>query len=144
MNKILLIGNLTRNLELKYTSTNKSVLDTNIAVQRQYSNQNGERETDFINIQVWGKQAENLDKYCGKGSKIAIEGELRVDTYEKSDGSKGYKTYVLVSNVEFLDTKKKEEKPTIEVNEEVETDPFEEMNSQVKLDDLDLDSSLPF
>lgn len=144
MNKILLIGNLTRNLELKYTSTNKSVLDTNIAVQRQYSNQNGERETDFINIQVWGKQAENLDKYCGKGSKIAIEGELRVDTYEKSDGSKGYKTYVLVSNVEFLDTKKKEEKPTIEVNEEVKEDIFEDFGQQVNLDDLNLEDSLPF
>ena len=146
MNKIILIGNLTRNLELKYTSTNKAVLDTNIAVQRQYSNQNGERETDFINIQIWGKQAENLNKYCGKGSKIAIEGELRVDTFEKSDGNKGYKTYVLVNNVEFLDTKKKEEeeKPTIEVNEEVKEDPFEEMNSQVKLDDLELEDSLPF
>lgn len=145
MNKILLIGNLTRNLELKYTSTNKSVLDTNIAVQRQYSNQNGERETDFINIQVWGKQAENLDKYCGKGSKIAIEGELRVDTYEKSDGSKGYKTYILVSNVEFLDTKKKEEeKLTIEVNEEVKEDIFEDFGQQVNLDDLNLEDSLPF
>lgn len=145
MNKILLIGNLTRNLELKYTSTNKAVLDTNIAVQRPRTNQNGERETDFINIQVWGKQAENLDKYCGKGSKIAIEGELRVDTYEKSDGSKGYKTYVLVSNVEFLDTKKKEEeKPTIEINEEVEQDPFEELGQQVNLDDLDLSQELPF
>lgn len=145
MNKIILLGNITRNLELKYTSTNKAVLDTNIAVQRQRTNQNGERKTDFINIQIWGKQAENLDKYCGKGSKIAIEGELRVDTYEKSDGSKGYKTYVLVSNVEFLDTKKKEEeKPTIEVNEEVEQDPFEEMNSQINLDDLDLSQELPF
>lgn len=145
MNKIILIGNLTRNLELKYTSTNKAVLDTNIAVQRQYSNQNGERETDFINIQVWGKQAENLDKYCGKGSKIAVEGELRVDTYEKNDGSKGYKTYVLVSNVEFLDTKKKEEeKPTIEVNEEVKEDIFEEFGQQVNLDDLDLSQELPF
>lgn len=145
MNKILLIGNLTRNLELKYTSTNKAVLDTNIAVQRPRTNQNGERETDFINIQVWGKQAENLDKYCGKGSKIAIEGELRVDTYEKSDGSKGYKTYVLVSNVEFLDTKKKEEeKPTIEVNEEVKEDIFEEFGQQVNLDDLDLSQELPF
>lgn len=139
MNKIILIGNLTRNLELKYTSTNKAVLDTNIAVQRQYSNQNGERETDFINIQIWGKQAENLNKYCGKGSKIAIEGELRVDTFEKSDGSKGYKTYVLVSNVEFLDTKKKEEeKPTIEVNEEVETDPFEDFGKELELSDDDL------
>ncbi len=138
MNKIILIGNLTRNLELKYTSTNKAVLDTNLAVQRPRINQNGERETDFINIQVWGKQAENLSKYCGKGSKIAIEGELRIDTYEKNDGSKGYKTYVLVSNVEFLDTKKKEEKPAIEVNEEVKEDIFEEFGKELKLSDDDL------
>lgn len=145
MNKVILCGNLTRNLELKYTNSNKAVLDTNIAVQRQYSNQNGERETDFINIQVWGKQAENLSKYCGKGSKIAVEGELRVDTYSKNDGSKGYKTYVLVINVEFLDTKKKEEeKPTVEVNEEVEKDIFENFGQQVNLDDLDLSQELPF
>lgn len=144
MNKVILIGNVTRNLGLRYTNSNKAVLETNLAVQRQRTNQNGERETDFINIQVWGKQAENLSKYCGKGSKIAVEGELRVDTFEKNDGSKGYKTYVLVSNVEFLDTKKKEENTSIETKKEVENDPFEEINNQIKLDDLDVNDNLPF
>lgn len=144
MNKVILIGNITRNLGLRYTNSNKAVLETNLAVQKQRTNQNGERETDFINIQVWGKQAENLSKYCGKGSKIAVEGELRVDTFEKNDGSKGYKTYVLVSNVEFLDTKKKEENTSIETKKEVEKDPFEEINNQIKLDDLDVNDNLPF
>lgn len=144
MNKVILIGNITRNLGLRYTNSNKAVLETNLAVQKQRTNQNGERETDFINIQVWGKQAENLSKYCGKGSKIAVEGELRVDTFEKNDGSKGYKTYVLVSNVEFLDTKKKEENTSIETKKEVENDPFEEINNQIKLDDLDVNDNLPF
>lgn len=132
MNKVIFIGNLTHNLELKYTSYNKAVLDTSIAVQRPYSNQNGERETDFINIQVWGKQAENLKKYCEKGSKIAIDGELRTSSYEKSDGTRGYRTFVLVENVEFLSTNKKKEQckqPKID-----NTSVFEEFGKQVEED----------
>lgn len=131
MNKIILSGNLTHNLELKYTSSNKAVLDTSIAVQRPYSNQNGERETDFINIQVWGKQAENLKKYCEKGSKIAIEGELRTSSYEKSDGTRGYKTFVLVNSFEFITTKKKEQNKQ---QKRDNTSVFEEFGKQVERD----------
>lgn len=141
MNLIVLSGRITRNLELKYTINNKAIIETNIAVKRGFND-----EVDFINIQVWGKQAENLAKYCGKGSMIALNGELRIDTFDKNDGTKGYKNYVLVNSIEFLDNKKKEEKTNTEIVRDVMQgkNPYEEANCQVKLDDLDLEDSLPF
>lgn len=135
MQRFIGIGNITRNLELKYTTTNKAILETNIAIKRGFTD-----ETDFINIQVWGKQAENLAKYCGKGSKIAIEGELRVDSFDGRDGKKVYKTYILVGSVEFLDTKKKENK--VEEKQEVvnNTDIFQDFANEVEIEE----SMLPF
>lgn len=135
MQRFIGIGNITRNLELKYTTTNKAIIETNIAIKRGFTD-----ETDFINIQVWGKQAENLAKYCGKGSKIAIDGELRIDSFDGRDGKKVYKTYILVGSVEFLDTKKKENK--VEEKQEVvnNTDIFQEFANEVEIDPM----SLPF
>lgn len=135
MNKFIGLGNITRNLELKYTTNNKAILETNIAIKRGFTD-----ETDFINIQVWGKQAENLAKYCGKGSKIAIEGELRVDSFDGRDGKKVYKTYIYVNSVEFLDTKKKENKA--EEKQEVvnNTDIFQDFANEVEIEE----SMLPF
>lgn len=135
MQKFYGIGNITRNLELKYTTTNKAIIETNIAIKRGFTD-----ETDFINIQVWGKQAENLAKYCGKGSKIAIDGELRIDSFDGRDGKKVYKTYILVGSVEFLDTKKKENK--VEEVQEVknETDAFQDFANEVEIEE----SMLPF
>lgn len=135
MQRFIGIGNITRNLELKYTTTNKAILETNIAIKRGFTD-----ETDFINIQVWGKQAENLAKYCGKGSKIAIDGELRIDSFDGRDGKKVYKTYILVGSVEFLDTKKKENK--VEEKQEAvdNTDIFQEFANEVEIDPM----SLPF
>ena len=133
MQRFIGIGNITRNLELKYTTTNKAILETNIAIKRGFTD-----ETDFINIQVWGKQAENLAKYCGKGSKIAIDGELRIDSFDGRDGKKVYKTYILVGSVEFLDTKKKENKA--EEKQEVvnEIDAFRDFADEVEITENDL------
>lgn len=135
MQRFIGIGNITRNLELKYTTTNKAIIETNIAIKRGFTD-----ETDFINIQVWGKQAENLAKYCGKGSKIAIDGELRIDSFDGRDGKKVYKTYILVGSVEFLDTKKKENK--VEEKQEAvdNSDVFQEFANEVEIDSM----SLPF
>lgn len=102
MNKIILSGNLVRNLDLKNTKDNKLVLETVIAVKRGFTD-----ESDFITIQVWNKLAENLNKYCGKGSKILVNGELRTSNYKDKDNKTVYKTYVLVSEIEFLDGKPK-------------------------------------
>ena len=135
MQRFIGIGNITRNLELKYTTTNKAILETNIAIKRGFTD-----ETDFINIQVWGKQAENLAKYCGKGSKIAIDGELRIDSFDGRDGKKVYKTYILVGSVEFLDTKKKENKVEEKQKAVDNTDIFQEFANEVEIDPM----SLPF
>lgn len=82
MNKVILIGRLTKDPELRYTSNNIAVATFTIAVNREYANQNGEREADFINIQVWKKQAENCNKYLTKGSKVAIDGRIQTRNYE--------------------------------------------------------------
>ena len=135
MQRFIGIGNITRNLELKYTTTNKAILETNIAIKRGFTD-----ETDFINIQVWGKQAENLAKYCGKGSKIAIDGELRIDSFDGRDGKKVYKTYILVGSVEFLDTKKKENKVGEKQEAVDNTDVFQNFANEIEIEE----SMLPF
>ena len=105
MNKVVLIGRLTRDPELRYTGNNLPVASFAIAVNRPFSNQAGEREADFINIVVWRKQAENCKNYLTQGSQVAIEGRLQVRTYDDQNGQKRYITEVVADNVEFLGSK---------------------------------------
>lgn len=106
MNKVFLIGRLTKNPEIRYTSNNVPCCTFTLAVSRDYTNQDGQREADFINIQVWRKQAENCDKYIGKGSLVAIEGKIQTRSYDTEMGQKRYVTEVVADNVQFLDSKK--------------------------------------
>lgn len=99
MNKVVLIGRITKDLELRKTKSDKSVCEFTLATNRV-----GSEDADFISCMVWNQQAENLCKFQGKGSLIAVFGELRTDSYE-IEGYKRYKTYVLVSNLEFLSKK---------------------------------------
>lgn len=105
MNKVFLIGRLTRDPELRYTSSNIAVATFSIAVDRNFSNAAGERETDFINIVVWRKQAENVKNYMHKGSQVAIDGRIQTRSYDDTDGKKRYVTEVVADNVQFLDSK---------------------------------------
>lgn len=105
MNKIILCGNLTRDIDLATTNNGKTYGKFALAVQRSFANQDGERETDFINIIVWGKTAENCGKYLKKGSKALVEGELHIRGYEAEDGSKRYATEVVADKVEFVGSK---------------------------------------
>ena len=105
MNKVFLIGRLTRDPELRYTGSNIPVATFSLAVNRNFSNQNGEREADFFNIVVWRKQAENCKNYLNQGSQVAIEGRLQSRSYDDKDGSKRYVTEVIADNVEFLGSK---------------------------------------
>ena len=109
MNKVVLTGRITRKPELRDVR-DKKLCEFSLATNRPVV-RDGEKVADFVNCVVWGVQAENLYKYQDKGSLIAVFGELRVDNYEDKEGNKRQKTYVLVSNVEFLGNKKKEEKP---------------------------------
>ena len=100
MNSLVLIGNLTRDPELKFTQSGKAVCNFTIAVQRPFSRD----ETDFFNCTAWGKTGENVEKFMKKGSKVAIEGYVYIDIVEK-DGGKTYYTKVNAGQVEFLDSK---------------------------------------
>ena len=105
MNKVFLIGNLTRDPELATTNSGVSVCRFALAVSRNFSNADGERETDFLNIIVWRGQAENCHKYLKKGSKCAISGSIQTRSYDAQDGTKRYVTEIVAENVEFLSTK---------------------------------------
>jgi len=105
MNKVVLIGRLTRDPELRYTGSNIPVATFTLAVNRPFSNQQGEREADFINIVVWRKQAENVKNYLTQGSQAAVEGRLQTRSYDDQNGQKRYVTEVVADNVEFLGSK---------------------------------------
>lgn len=104
MNRVILTGRICKKLELKNLKDDKSVCEFTIA-----TNRIGQEDADFINCIVWNKQAENLVKYQDKGSLIGVEGQLRSEKYEHNGQTK-YKTYILVSQIEFLSSNKKEEK----------------------------------
>lgn len=103
MNKVILIGRLTRDPELRTTAGNLSVATFSLAVSRPYTPQNGgDAGADFINCVVWRRQAENLARFCHKGSQIAVEGRIQSRNYTAQDGTKRYVTEVLVDNLTFL------------------------------------------
>lgn len=110
MNKFLGIGRITNNLELRTTSNDKSVCQFTIAIDDGYGDN---KKTDFIDCVVWNTRAENLCKYCTKGTKVAVEGKIETDVYEK-DNKKIKTTKVLVNNITFVESIKKEEQKAIE------------------------------
>lgn len=109
MNNYFAIGRLVRDVEVRYTTSNKPVASFTIAITRSFKNQKGEYESDFINCELWNKIAETMKTYTHKGDQIAISGSLRTETYQDKEGNKKTRTYVLVDQVKFL-TYKKEEK----------------------------------
>ena len=113
MNKVVLLGRLTKDPELRATSTGRNVCQFSIAVNRNFTNANGEREADFINCVVWDKQAENLGKYQKKGNQIAVEGRIQTGSYEK-DGQRVYTTDVVADNVQFLESKAQSQNRPVE------------------------------
>jgi len=103
LNRVILIGRLTRDPELKYTPNGTAVASFTLAVDRFRTNAQGERETDFIPVVVWQKQAENCANFLGKGSLAAIDGRLQIRTYDDKDGQRKSWTEVVAENVRFLD-----------------------------------------
>lgn len=152
MNKAILIGRLTKDPELRTTTSGISSTSFTVAVSRTYTNQNGERETDFINCVAWRKQAENIAKYCKKGSQVAVEGRIQTRSYDAQDGTKRYVTEVLADNVTFLGAKSgsgdfssttSNESMDFESNPDIMTtdvseDPFKDFGNEVALSDDDL------
>lgn len=108
LNRIILIGRLVRDPELRHTQSGKAVANFTLAVDRDRSNAQGEKEADFIDAVVWDKQAENVAQYLGKGRLVAVEGRLQVRSYEAQDGTKRKAAEVVASSVQFLDKKRDE------------------------------------
>ena len=105
MNKVILIGNLTRDPELSQTNSNVSLCRFSIAVTRDYANSDGTKETDFFNVTVWRGRAETCGKYLKKGNKVCVVGSLQNRSYEGQDGVKRTVTDIVASEVEFLTPK---------------------------------------
>ena len=130
MNKVILIGRVTKDIELKTTTSGKSVVSFTLAVNKDRKNENGNYDADFINCVAYGQQAETIGKYVSKGDKFGVFGKLNTRNYEKQDGSKVYITEVIVDSFEFLESKK--DKPAMA---SASTDDFTE---------IDADDDLPF
>lgn len=110
MNNVVLVGRLTRDPELRYIAgSGTPVANFTVAVDREYTGKDGKKETDFIDIQVWNKSAENCANYVVKGSLVAIQGSMRVESYMKDD-ERRKATKVRANSVKFLDSKNKSNK----------------------------------
>ena len=101
-NTILLVGRLTKNIELRYTESEKAIGNFTIAVNRDYKNQNGEYETDFFNCVVYGKVAETMQQYTQKGDLVGVRGRLQNRNYEDKEGNKHYVTEIITEKLTFL------------------------------------------
>lgn len=119
MNKLFLIGNLTRDPEMSETATGVAFCRLGIAVNRPYQGSDGERTTDFFNVTVWRTHAENCGRYLKKGSKVAIVGSLQNRQYEDKDGNKRQVTDIIANEVEFLSVRTQGEGMDIEMAEPI-------------------------
>ena len=148
MNKSILIGRLTKEVDLRYTTTNIACATFDIAINNGKDKEGKDRPADFIRCVLWEKAAENMAKYTHKGSLVAVDGSIKNENWVGEDGQKKYRTYVLAKRVIFLDTRKSEEPlPEVpdylnntETNNE-ETAPFEEFNKP--FEEI-TDNDLPF
>ena len=144
MNKVILIGRLTKDPDLRYTSSNVPAASFTVAVNRPFSNQNGVREADFINVVVWRKQAENVKKYITKGAQVAIEGRIQTRNYDDKDGKKVYVTEVVADNVQFLESKgQRSANSDVEYNNnapttDVSDEPYIDFGDTIELSDDDI------
>lgn len=157
MNRAVLVGRITKDPELKKTSSGSSVVNFTIAINRTYTNANGEREADFINCVAWGRTAENMASYVAKGSLIGVDGRIQTRSYEDANGRRVYVTEVFADNLQFLESKNTTQSnnnaaPQQNFEQKANDDFFADFNqnnnnnsSKDILSDLDIsDDELPF
>lgn len=144
MNNVSIIGRITKDIELRATTSGLPAVSMFIAINNGKDKDGNERQADFPKIYVYDKQAENVNEYCHKGSLVGITGRIKTRTWDKEDGTKGYETYILASRVQFLDTKASEgagipEPDYVPAKEEKEeNDPFADFGESVEISDDDL------
>ncbi len=105
LNRVVIVGRLTRDPDLRYTSTGVAVANFTVAANRPFKNQQGEQEADFINCVTWRKQAENLTQYMKKGNLIGVDGRIQTRSYENQEGKMVYVTEVLAESIQFLESR---------------------------------------
>lgn len=105
MNKVILMGRLTKDPDVKYTQTGKVVTQFILAVDRPFKDADGNKETDFIPVVVWGKAAELVGNSCQKGHRLLIDGRLQIRSYEAKEGGKRWVTEIIANGVEFVERK---------------------------------------
>ncbi|MGT2800952.1 single-stranded DNA-binding protein [Streptococcus phage Javan290] len=110
INNVVLVGRMTRDAELSYTQSNQAVATFTLAVNRNFKNQNGEREADFVNCVIWRQQAENLANWAKKGALIGVTGRIQTRNYENQQGQRVYVTEVIADSFQLLESKSKENK----------------------------------
>lgn len=103
LNRVVLVGRLTKDVDLRYTPDGNAVANFTIAANRPFKNQQGKQEADFINCVTWRKQAENLANYQKKGNMIGVDGRIQTRSFEGQDGKMVYITEVLAENIQFLE-----------------------------------------
>ncbi len=105
INNVVLVGRMTRDAELRYTPSNQAVATFTLAVNRNFKNQNGEREADFINCVIWRQQAENLANWAKKGTLVGVTGRIQTRNYENQQGQRVYVTEVVADNFQILESR---------------------------------------
>lgn len=148
LNRVILIGRLTRDPELRYTPSGVAVTQFTLAIDRPFTNQQGEREADFINIVTWRRLAETCANYLSKGRLTAVEGRMQVRNYENNEGRRVYVTEVVADNVRFLESAGSSRRGTEQGSEQHQgdsyvrntssQDPFSDDGKPVDISDDDL------
>ncbi|MDD2505387.1 MAG: single-stranded DNA-binding protein [Bacilli bacterium] len=151
MNNVSLVGRITKDPELRTIASGSVTTTITVAINRRFANQAGEREADFIPVVIWNKQAENVVKYCKKGSQVGVTGRIQTRNYDAQDGTKRYVTEVIAETVSFLSSKNEnsgfssnaEQNYNNGDDNQIETtditeDPFKNFGSEVVLSDDDL------
>ena len=105
INNVVLVGRITKDIDLRMSESGKAYTNFTLAVNRAFKGQDGQQQVDFISCKTFNKQAENLARYCGKGSLIAVVGNIQVSNFQGKDGNTIYRTEVIANNIQFLDTR---------------------------------------
>ena len=154
INRVVLVGRLTKDPDLRYTPSGVAVARFTLAVNRTFSNAQGEREADFINCTVWRKQAENTANFLKKGSLAGVEGRIQTGSYEGQDGKRVYTTEVVADSVQFLEPRnantntdrspgqqpsyQQNQSPSQQNHTRVDEDPFSSGSGPIEVSDDDL------
>jgi len=148
INRVIIVGRITNDLEIRRTATSMAVLRFSVAVDSSFKDSNGERKTNFIPIVAFGRNAETIEKYFSKGRMIALEGSLSQNRYERKDGSKATSIEVVLSGFSFVDSSKKDnrnEEDLIETNSGYQSDIPSSNEEEIDYSKMDLaDDDLPF